>query len=42
MRKPRCALPMISLALSSSGIILLGQTFTVATSCAIYRHRFSH
>src|SRR5713101_4857534 len=28
MRKPRCALPMISLALSSSGIILLRQTFT--------------
>src|SRR5205814_647808 len=28
MRKPRCALPMISLALSSSGIILLRQTFS--------------
>src|SRR5437762_2516055 len=28
MRKPRCALPMISPALSSSGIILLRQTFT--------------
>src|SRR5205814_239558 len=28
MRKPRCALPMISRTLSSSGTILLRQTFT--------------